>query len=257
MKKLIVLAVLIFAICRAGHAEVVVDLEFGTSNYYNKQTNIGGTGNHLYSPSYANFMDPIYIWVYARVTTTNSAYDDAFITTVQGNITETSSGINGDMSWGTSTLGYFNMNKNVYASGYPSGIPDFSAGAYPIATTSNGDVMMGSSIYPFAPVTAGPFVEQGDLNTWVCLGHFTYTIRPGSAGFATITYTPLMTSTGVAYQFGTQEDGPLTMMIGPEGGYTTTGSLIIGIPEPSTSILLVAGMATMFLANWLRRKKKR
>ncbi|MGA2796744.1 MAG: PEP-CTERM sorting domain-containing protein [Thermoguttaceae bacterium] len=257
MKKTLFLTIALFYVCNSALAECVVDLEFGTTNSYSTQPNIGGTGNHYSGYLPAGFTGPLYIWIYARATTTNSAYNDAFITAIQGNITEISSGIYGDMSWGTQVATNAQRNVNVYSSGYPLGAPDFSAGLYPTATTSGGDVMMGSSIGPFAPVANGDNVEQGDLNTWVCLGHFTYTIKLGSAGTACIVFAPWMNSTGVAYQFGTQEDGPLTMMIGPEGGYTTTGPLYVNAPEPTTSILLTAGIATMLLANWLRWKKKR
>ena len=131
---------------------------------------------------------------------------------------------------------------------------DFSAGSYPIAGTVGGDVMIPSTaIGAFAPVANGTNVEQMDLTSWLPIGHLTYTVKAGSVGSSNILFTPTLASGGVAYQLGTAADGPLTLMIGPEQGYTTTGQLQVNIvPEPSTLILLSMGLLSLLA---IRRRK--
>ncbi len=254
MKKVVFLAVALLAICGTAFGEYLVDLEIGTAAVYNQQSNIGGAGNHSVTKP-AGWTGAIEIYIYGRATTTNTAYDDAWITSLKGSITETSNTVQGDMSWGTSTTGNTNKNKNVYSSNYPGGSPDWSAGSYPTAGTVGGDIQIPSvGIGAFAPVANGTNVEQGSLANWLIIGHITYTVKSGS-GYSDVIFTPNMTSIGVSYQFGLADDGePSTPTIGPEQGYTGSSVRINipAVPEPSTLVML--GMACLALLAIKRRK---
>jgi hypothetical protein len=255
MKKVVIAAIALLAIGNFAFAEFIVDMEMTTAtNGGTVDPGLGGTGTGRILNLDPGTTGPVYVWIYARATTTNTSYNDAFLAAVSGNITEISAGVNGNMTWGTSKATNTAKLSYVYKAAYPAGTPDWSAGSLPVGTTnSQGDIEMNDPDFGFAAVAGGDYVDQGDLNSWSVVGHFTYTIKAGSAGQSQIVFTPWMTSTGASYQFGTTEAGPLTLPIDGTVGYSSSGPCTINIvPEPATLVLL--GMSVLSLL-FIRRRK--
>lgn len=269
MKKLLFLAFALFAVCGMAYADLLIDMEITTAaNGTTVDPQSGGAGNHAITLS-QNYTGPLYVWVYGEVTPhdgNTEGYDDGTLGGVRGNITEASAGVHGDMSFGTVSTGTptatKTLNQKLYV--YNTGIftdvlnvhtppgntgvvatPNYNGGAVPTLTTNAyGDQDMGHAINMFAPTDVTQSPES--FNTWVTLGHYTYTVKSGSAGSSTITFTPQQTFGGAGYQLGwSNGDGT-----GDTSGYDNyTGlnnfsgsSLTITIvPEPSTLVLLVMG----------------
>jgi len=268
MKKVLVTAIALFALCNIVFADLVIDMEFGTTDSTATQPNIGGTGNRTMG-LVAGYTGPLYVWVYARVTNgpvtpAPAGLETALLGNAQGTITETSYGVYGDMTWGTSRSTNATRATYAYSAGYPAGYPDFSAGMLPIGQlNAYGDIDISNQNYPFGPTNPAGGVDTGGFTAWIPVGHFTYTVETGSAGTATITFHPDTRTTGALYQyidtdFDEETGEPLLPPSNPFGGnsgYTTTGPLLlVGIPEPSTAALAAAGMVTLLLTAWLRRK---
>jgi len=262
MKKVLVTAIALFALCNIVFADLVIDMEIGSTNSTVTQPNIGGSGTHSITLP-ANSTGPQYIWVYGKITKgpvvtnplpTGHTYDDAMLSSAQGTITETSAGVHGDMTWGLTHGTNGTKATYVYNSGWPLGSPDFSSGSLPVGITNGyGDLDISDPGQQFADLNATGGNETGDYVSWIPIGHFTYTVKPLSAGSATITFHPDLTGPGALYQFYDSVGDFLSNPYGGTSGYTTTGSLTITVvPEPSTLILL--GMSALALLAIRRRK---
>ena len=180
--------------------------------------------------------------------------DDAILYSVMGTIGETSNGLRGDMMWGRFPISTTVQKQNyVYVAGAtgPQN-QDFSSGSTPVPrTNAYGDVDMSDYNFCFAPICVSG-AEQGNLSTWLTLGHFTYIVSTAPTGTsASITFTPqydippppgepINDRASALYQYMNSETGALSDPLMADSGFTATGPLTI-----TTNLLTLPGDANL------------
>ncbi|MGD0655005.1 MAG: PEP-CTERM sorting domain-containing protein [Thermoguttaceae bacterium] len=267
MKKVVIAAIALFAFGNFAFADLVVDLELTTlASGVNTDPLLAGSGSHTLSNIAVNSTSPIYVWVYGEVVngpvTPNGTFNnkgsltqivgpinDALLTTLQGNVSETvtAAGLNGNMTWGTTHSTTATKKTYLYVDSFGSGF----CPALPGDLNAAGDYDLNTHYFDPANTSGG--IEG--LDTWIVLGHFTYTPKAGATagGSAKLTFTPLTTIAGATYQLGNADSGTFSDGLGGDSGFTTTGALTMTvIPEPSTLILLGMGVLSLLL---IRRRK--